>query len=976
MYLKEIEISGFKSFADKINLNLNNEITCIVGPNGSGKSNIVDAIRFVLGEQSVKSLRGDALMSDVIFSGSKNRQPMHAASVNLTFDNTDNYLNIPYKTVSVKRRLYKTGDNEYFLNGEKCRLKDIVDLFLDSGMGRDSFNIISQGDISKLLSNSPYDRRLVIEEAAGILKYKKRREEAFRKLDKTNLNLDRVNDIITEVEARVKPLEEQSKKATLYQELKEELENIEVGLLVAEITNFNQECLINKNKLVDLNNTILSLTKKTTDPIIDELKLKAININKQKEDINQKLLDLSKEREDVNSKRLLLKERIKFNATDIKNQEKINYLTDKKLELENKIKVLEKDLTTNSMNTSNLENDITNLTTNLDNINKKNTSYNLSLKEKENEYDRLLNKIEILKNNIYENSYLNNNVKRVLENSKLKAIDALINLIKIDPKYNTVLEVATSSNKNFLVVETKSDASKIIDYLKLNNLGRITFLPLEAIKGKYVDLDTQSKLTDLTGYLGVLSDFLEYDSKYKEIILNQFGNILVVDTKENANYLSKVINNRYRIITLDGEIFHVGGSITGGSLKTGGLVLVKQELTDLNLDSNNLKNTILTLRENINNNLKEKEILENNLYLKKRNLLLLTDELKALQERLNNNKEELSNLKIELDSYDSKTFDQELLKLNQEYYELSLKYDLLVKDKNEFIKEYDNIQTNILEKEGLLKENNLLLKTKEKEVHDLEILINKLENKLDNNLNTLNQDYNLTYEGAKEKYYLDKDLDLAKEEVLDLKNKLKNIGNVNLDSIEEYKTVKERYDFLTNERNDLCHAKEMLYSLISEMDDVMQSDFLTTFKELEIEFKKVFRELFKGGDASLKLTDPSNLMETGVDIIACPPGKKLKTITLLSGGEKTLTAISLLFAILNIRRVPFCIFDEVEAALDEANVDNFGSYLHSYKNKTQFLLITHKKRTMEYAKTLYGITMQESGVSKIVSVKLEDNKIN
>ena len=976
MYLKEIEISVFKSFADKINLNLNNEITCIVGPNGSGKSNIVDAIRFVLGEQSVKSLRGDALMSDVIFSGSKNRQPMHAASVNLTFDNTDNYLNIPYKTVSVKRRLYKTGDNEYFLNGEKCRLKDIVDLFLDSGMGRDSFNIISQGDISKLLSNSPYDRRLVIEEAAGILKYKKRREEAFKKLDKTNLNLDRVNDIINEVEARVKPLEEQSKKATLYKELKDELENIEVGLLVAEITNYNQECLINKNKLVDLNNIILSLTKKTTDPIIDELKLKAININKQKEDINQKLLDLSKEREDVNSKRLLLKERIKFNATDIKNQEKINYLTDKKLELENKIKVLEKDLTTNSMNTSNLENDITNLTNNLDNLNKKNTSYNLSLKEKENEYDRLLNKIEIIKNNIYENSYLNNNVKRVLENSKLKAIDALINLIKIDPKYNTVLEVATSSNKNFLVVETKSDASKIIDYLKLNNLGRITFLPLEAIKGKYVDLDTQSKLTDLTGYLGVLSDFLEYDSKYKEIILNQFGNILVVDTKENANYLSKVINNRYRIITLDGEIFHVGGSITGGSLKTGGITLAKQELTDLNLDSNNLKNTILTLRENINNNLKEKEVLENNLYLKKRNLLLLTDELKALQERLSNNKEELSNLKIELDSYDSKTFDQELLNLNQEYYDLSLKYDLLVKDKNEFIKEYDNIQTNILEKEGLLKENNLLLKTKEKEVHDLEILINKLENKLDNNLNTLNQDYNLTYEGAKEKYYLDKDLDLAKEEVLDLKNKLKNIGNVNLDSIEEYKTVKERYDFLTNERNDLCHAKEMLYSLISEMDDVMQSDFLTTFKELEIEFKKVFRELFKGGDASLKLTDPSNLMETGVDIIACPPGKKLKTITLLSGGEKTLTAISLLFAILNIRMVPFCIFDEVEAALDEANVDNFGSYLHSYKNKTQFLLITHKKRTMEYAKTLYGITMQESGVSKIVSVKLEDNKIN
>ena len=327
MYLKEIEISGFKSFADKITISLDNKITCIVGPNGSGKSNIVDAIRFVLGEQSVKSLREDNLMADVIFSGSKNRKNMHAASVSLTFDNTDNYLKIPYANVSVKRRLYKTGDNEYFINGEKCRLKDIVDLFLDSGMGRDSFNIIGQGDISKLLSNSSYDRKLVIEEAAGILKYKKRREEAFKKLDKTTLNLERINDIINEVEGRIDPLKEQSEKATKYLNLKNKLQNIEVATLVTEITDLNKEYLVNKDNIKTLQEEIISLSKKVNDPEIDELKLEIINYEKKLQKINQELIDLISSKEEINSKRLLLKEQLKFNRYNLDIQDNITYIT-------------------------------------------------------------------------------------------------------------------------------------------------------------------------------------------------------------------------------------------------------------------------------------------------------------------------------------------------------------------------------------------------------------------------------------------------------------------------------------------------------------------------------------------------------------------------------------------------------------------------------------------------------------------------
>ncbi len=973
MYLKEIEISGFKSFADKINLNLDNEITCIVGPNGSGKSNIVDAIRFVLGEQSVKSLRGDALMSDVIFSGSKNRNPMHAASVTLTFDNSDNYLKIPYQTVSVKRRLYKTGDNEYFLNGEKCRLKDIIDLFLDSGMGRDSFNIISQGDISKLLSNSAYDRRLVIEEAAGILKYKKRREEAFRKLDKTNLNLDRANDIIQEVETRVNPLKEQSEKATAYLEIKKKLENIEVGVLVTEITNLNQEYIETKDKIKSLNTSIISLNKKVNDPEIDELKIEVLNLEKKLQKINQELLSLSSRKEEINSQRLLLKERIKYNTNDLKNQETINYLTEKKLKLEKEINLVSTDLDSLKVKKEEIANNLENLVKKLKEIQEKNNYLQKEIVNKTNDYDRLINKIDILKSNLNENMYLNNNVKRILDNKRLTGIhDALINLISTNSTYQTSLDVVSLSNKNFLVVDSSESARSAIRYLKENNLGRVTFLPLDTIKAKYVDYDTQNKLTDIKGYLGILTDFLEYKDEYKDIILNQFGNILVVDTLENANYISKIIQNKYRIVTLDGEIIHVGGSITGGSLNNRNLINTKNELTDLELKSNLEKNTLTTLnkeKEELENNI---IIIENNIQKIRTDLLLKSEELKNYEVKKEEQEKELKDLILELNSYDTSCFNQELENLNKSYYDKSLEYDLKVKEKDKIFEEKDNLQSIILEKEGFIKVNNQALKEQEKELQRLEILVNKLDTKLDNDLNYLNQDYNLTYERARDEYSLDLDMEEAKSLVIDYKNKLKNIGNVNLDSIEEYKNVLERYNFLTGERDDLLKAKDMLYSLIDEMDEVMKNDFYETFQELQVEFKKVFRSLFKGGDASLTLTDPDNLMETGVDIVASPPGKKLKTITLLSGGEKTLTAISLLFAILNIRQVPFCVFDEVEAALDEANVDNFGSYLHSYKDKTQFLLITHKKRTMEYAKTLYGITMQESGVSKLVSVKLED----
>ena len=973
MYLKEIEISGFKSFADKIDLNLDNKITCIVGPNGSGKSNIVDAIRFVLGEQSVKSLRGDNLMADVIFAGSKNRNPMHAASVSLTFDNSDNYLKLPYNQVSVKRRLYKTGENEYFLNGEKCRLKDIVDMFLDSGMGRDSFNIISQGEISKILSNSPLERRIVIEEAAGILKYKKRREEAFKKLDKTNNNIERVTDILNEVKERVEPLKKQSEKATLYLDFKKELETIEVALLATEIEKMNLTYQETKVKIKNLEESILFLQNKINDPEIENDKTKQLELEKKLDKMNQELIILNREKEELNSQRLLQKERSKYESLDLKVYENINYLTETKLRLENELILLGKELDNLQNNLAIKEEDNKALKNNLESEKTKRENLNHEYLAKNKEKMLNFNRLEILNHNLKDNAYLPTNIKKILDNPKLTGVlNPIINIVKTSDYYQKCLDVALMVNKNYLIVETESDAKEAIQFLKMNELGRATFLPLNVMKPKYVDSKTKEILVNQEGYLGLLSDFLEYDKLYENIILNQFGNTIVVNTLDNGNKITKLMQNRYRIITIGGEVIQVGGSIVGGSLnQTKNLANLNKEITDLNLKLTldeevlrNLENDIEKVDSNI-------ATLETKLYENKANLNDIETSINNIEKNYETIQNELKNTTLELNSLDKKEGEEE--KLNQAYYEKTLAIDLLEKDMKTSQVLKENLKQRILEKEGIIKINRQELQTKEKELKDLEFLLHKLDIKLDNCLNTLNQEYNLTYEKARSDYYLEISLDEARGKVQRLKDKLKEIGMVNLDSIKEYEEVSERYNFLNCEYTDLLKAKDMLYTLISEMDEVMQDEFLKTFNQLEIEFKKVFREMFKGGEATLKLTDPNNLLETGVEIIASPPGKKLKTITLLSGGEKTLTAISLLFAILNIRSVPFCIFDEVEAALDEANVDNFGKYLDHYQDKTQFLLITHKKRTMEYAKTLYGITMQESGVSKLVSVKLEDS---
>ncbi len=979
MYLKEISATGFKSFADKLTISLDGKTTCIVGPNGSGKSNIVDAVRWVLGEQSVKSLRGDSNMSDVIFSGSKNRNALNVATVSLTFDNSDNYINIPYNEITVKRRVYRTGENEYFINNEKCRLKDITDLFLDSGIGKSSFNIISQGEVQKIVSESSYDRRVIFESAAEVLKYKKRKEDALKKLDKTHTNLERVNDIIAELEIQVEPLREQSIKAEEYLKIKNELKNIEVALLSSEITTINEEYQLTKEKIEKLNNEIMNLgvqSNKSDTELLD-LKNNLSKIELTIKELNNRLLSLTKEEEKINGEKNILKERQKYDASNSKVHENISSLKEEKLKKENIIHLDKIDLDTLQNELESIKSEINNLTL-LGNASKK--EYQDSFNEY-NEKTKLLadidHKIGIIEDYINNGGTINNSIKAILNNPRLRGIHQTLGaLLEIDEKYLKALDVSLGGSKQFIVVENEDSAKSAINYLKDNKLGRATFFPISVIKPRGVDLDTLNVVRNMQGFISVLMDVVKYDSKYYNVVSNQVGNVLLVDNIDNANKISKVINQRYKIVTLDGDIVHIGGTMTGGSLNTSKSIFEeKHELETLRVKRREIAEVIATLEENIKSSTSKLE--DNSEKIRQKEIVLIQTQekynakkssLDITNEEYNNIINELRSLENLVDSSLSKEEDR-IMKL---YYETSREKEEVVREIARSTKEKDKISSTIDNIEATNKLNNTSLYTKEKELKTLEINISKMDVLLDNYLRILSEDYEMTYEKAKSNYILEMDTKEARSLVNSYKNRIKQIGMVNVQAIEDYKRVSERYNFLNSQKDDLLNAKDTLLEIINEMDTVMKEEFLTTFNKIDIEFQEVFKQLFKGGSASLKLTNPDDLLETGVDIIASPPGKKLTSINLLSGGEKTLTAICLIFAILNVKPIPFCLFDEVEAALDEANVDNFGKYLNNYKDKTQFLIITHKKRTMEYANTLYGITMQESGVSKLVSVKLDN----
>lgn len=978
MHLKNIRALGFKSFADKIDLEIKDGITAVVGPNGSGKSNIVDAVRWVLGEQSVKSLRGSDTMSDVIFSGSKTRPAHTRAYVALVFDNTDHYLNSEFNEVEVKRVIYNTGENEYFINNSKVRLKDVTDLFLDTGAGNDSFNIISQGSVSDIIVSKPEARRVIFEDAAGVLKYKKRKEVSLKKLEKTKENLARVKLVIDELEKSVTPLRKQSEVAKKYLALKEELKNIEIALIASDISKINIDYKKIKSEVESLQKELTEMTAKNSEDNtrLEKLKLDNLKLEEAITTKNNEYLKLTENLASLEAEKLVTMERKKYDTGSEKLEEVFLKLKEEQLNIK-------KEMNTEQAKLDDVIKDIKDISIEKDKIDNaiimekvKKNNLVTSINDHAKEILVLENKIEILEDNIKNNSKMPNAVRSVLNNMRLEGVhNTISNILEMENMYTTAIETALGTAANFLIVENEEATRECIDYLKSNNLGRATFFPLNIIKGRSIPNSDLELIKNEKGFLNIASELVKYDKEYTDIVKNQLGNVIVVDNLDTINRIGRKLDYKYRVVSLDGEILYSGGSVTGGSIKhNNGLndklrlneLQEKLELTKLELENLNKENREFQKEfEQLENKQNEfaKQLISLNEILNSR-----TNKIRGLEEALN--KKELE-IKGNQDIGDNK-LDKKLVSILEETNQVASEKEILMQELNNLKKQKSELALEINEFESKYHKTNAAYNSVQNNLKEKEVKLGRYDVKLDNLLLELSENYSITYEYATSNYELDLPEDIARTKVDALKKDIIKLGEVNIGSITEYERVSERYEFLIKQSNDLEESSKELNNIIDEMDKIMIDKFKETFDKISVEFNLVFRKLFKGGRGALKLTNPDDLLNTGIDIEAEPPGKKLNSIVLLSGGEKTLTAIAVLFAILNVKPSPFCILDEVEAALDEANVDTFGKYLQEKKETSQFILITHKKRTMEYADVLYGITMQESGVSKIVSVNLEN----
>lgn len=973
MHLKRIELHGFKSFADKSVIEFQPGITGIVGPNGCGKSNISDAVRWVLGEQSVKSLRGSS-MSDVIFNGSEDRKPQNVAEVTLVFDNEDRFINFDYNEVEITRRLYRQNNEaEYLINQEPCRLKDIVDMIMDTGLGRDSLSIISQGNISTFADSKPEERRGMFEEAAGVAKYKKRKLESIRKLERTRDNLDRVEDICLELEKQITPLKRQKEKAEVYLELKDELKSIEVSVLVKEIENLS-------HSLKELNESLDFLNK-------EKVTIEGqILLNEQQNDtLKKKMYDLDQE---VNG--------LQGQLLTAMNQ--VNELETQKVEIDtNRKHILE------NTNKEDLQARITQMKAILqDAVNEYNDRVNRYNETKEEKLDleaaqernrqamiHLRQDIENLNLQLHNNRLRREQLVDIVENksgysfgvrSIMKAknslngiIGVLGDLLETDSQYETALSIALGSAVQFIVTKTNQDARNAIHFLKNNKSGRATFLPEETMQPRRLRDEHMMVCQNFDGFLGVMSEFVRYQAPIDNVVSNQLEHVILVDTLEHASALSRATYARYKVVTLDGEVVNVGGSLTGGSLKQ---------------QSSNFasKRELEILRETITEQEKEMTVkkaklndLDNAAREISHNLLQKQMSFAKLEVVVTNKRSELQVAKSEYESLTHRSVElSEIESGSQE--------NQLINELNEAKKRRDRLTESIQAKRELrmsfvnenekveetLRASRSALRHIQSDMTEKQVAKAKQETELSNYMSRLNEEYKMTFEHAREEYYQEVNMGEAKENVRLLRHKIDSLGHVNLQAIEDYQEVSTRYETLNTQRLDLISAQDSILKAIDEMDEIMITRFSETFEKINKEFNIVFRNLFGGGRAELKYSDPDNILETGIDIDVQPPGKAVQNISLFSGGEKALIAISCLFAILRVRPVPMCILDEVEAALDVANVERFARYLREFSTQTQFIVVTHREGTMEECDLLYGATMQQKGVTKLVSVKLKD----
>ena len=1180
MYLKRLELQGFKSFADKTVLEFMPGITSAIGPNGSGKSNIADAIRWVLGEQSMKELRGGKSV-DIIFAGTQNRKSLGFAEASLVFDNQDGKLPIEYKEVIVTRKLYRSGETGYYINKTQCRLKDILELFMDTGIGKDGYSIIGQGKIDEILSNKSEDRRNVFEEAAGIVKFKTRKEESEKKLEHTKLNVLRINDILTEIEANLEPLKQQSDKAKRYLDLKNELKSIEVGLFLYNIEKYKNDLVKVQEDIEIMQNTcnleegklekikiLKEELKGQIDDLIEEIEntqnlrftsqkdvetlTSEINVAKSKienneenrkrfeEEIEETKAKILKTEEEMKFK-LCKKESLKENKEKYEKEleekqselEKINKtLSEKELEIENDKRKLEENtdlkyeiegnINEQKANISNIEkrkvqlqNDIQNSISELDNtrfskeeiekgffeIQKEKNNVTKELQDiitEKSKAEEQIKSIDIkINNSIQELSFKESKHKFLVETEKekdgyqrsVKALllecektkelgkgvkGALAELIDVPQNLETAIEMALGASLQNIVTENEQDAKRLIEHLRKNNLGRASFLPISNIQGKR----PEKIKGNIQGVLGLASDLIKYDKKYEQIILNLLGRTVIVENMDTAIKVSKENGHNFKIVTIDGDIISQTGSMTGGSVnkKTVKILGRSKEIEDLANQIENIKKMQEDLKkqkENIINS--NKQVLENaeklenalqtieikynvenqKLNTVKENIDRISNHLEKLRKEkaeLENQKEEylkviddknkekiqidneneeikakineysslnkdtakkvddlnfdITNLKISVSSFNEsessidemaemlkneienqnksiENKENQIEKINIEQKELENKINetnsKIAELKAKTLSSDEDIEK--MKKERLSANEKLSLKEKEevdefKIIEDLKGQIVKIEvkkSKIDDDLNetitSLWNEYELTPNSV-EGYEKPANIAITTRRVNSLKQDIRELGSVNVDSIEEYKNQKQRYDFMCEQRLDLENTMAKLRDMISEITDNMKVRFKEKMQIINENFGQTFKELFGGGEARIKLEDEANILECGIDIEAQPPGKKLQSMGLLSGGERAFTAIALLFAILKMNPAPFCVLDEIEAALDDVNVNRYAEFLKKFAVGTQFLVITHRKGTMEAADTVYGVTMEEKGISKLLSMKL------
>ncbi len=1182
MFLKRLEMHGFKSFADKTVLEFMPGITTVIGPNGSGKSNISDCIRWVLGEQSMKSLRG-AKSEDIIFSGTQNRKSLGYAEASIVIDNSDSKLPIEYNEVIVTRRIYRSGETGYFINKTPCRLKDVLELFMDTGIGKDGYSIIGQGKIDEILSNKSEDRRRTFEEAAGIVKYRTRKVESEKKLEQVKLNLLRINDIISEIENNIGPLKLQSEKAKKFLDLRENLKNTEVGLLLYNIENYKKQTeeilknidIFETQKIREeesLNNIQFEKEdlRKLVDSLIEEIE-KTQNLgfegNKHKEQYNSEIAIFSEKisnnkenyeryaveieelenrnkelEEEKNQKRQkrdnLFNNKEKF-VIELKEKEEelekySKTLSDKDLEIEEKKKIVQENvdkkyeviaqINTEKANCDNLnkrenylKNEIQENISELDasRSNREEMSKNFyEIEKKKNELEKSL---EIMKNenekssekqkefetkiNTYQSEYrikesrykflveterekegYTKSVKLLMnalekDNSLSKGVHGILaNLISVDKKYETAIEMTLGATIQNIVTNSEDEAKKLVKYLRENNLGRASFLPISSVKGQKIS-EVNNKGID--GVVGIASDLVKSDKKYEGIILNLLGRTVIVDDIDSAVKLAKQNSYKFKIVTLKGDVINPSGAISGGSVATKTvsilgrgkeikelekeLVQMKNKIDEIQKEKEVYEASISQILEKFEKAQKEYQELEIVYATEKQKIDTIESEIVKLEAKLAKSREDIEDIKLErhknlenqdIYSKEITEIDAENVKLNEVIEEFTslnkdnqkyiddLNFDITnlkisvssfdesetsitemmdrinfdIENNNASITNKRNLREKILtdntEIEAKIEETKQKIADLEKEIlgstekteklkqertqkseklnqveKDIEEQSSKLEDikshisKLDLKKSKIDLELNQVINKMWEEYELTPNTvgDVQKienpnsvqKEVNEIRKDIRDLGSINVDSINEYKETKERYDFMCEQRLDLEDSSSKLKKVISEMTDTMKTQFAEQFKIINKNFSEVFKELFGGGKAELILTDTENILECGIDITVQPPGKKLQNMLLLSGGERAFTAIALLFAILKMNPAPFCVLDEIEAALDDVNVYRFAEYLKKFSKDSQFLVITHRKGTMEAADTVYGITMEEKGISKLLSMKLK-----